>query len=216
MVAEQRLWWSVDWGKSTQVPAGDRCTGGVRAELSMASRPAGSGKGCHWWAELLLKLTVFSRGLPRDRHKGKLGNRSLAGIETSSAQHRRSHCRLKMSIYFTCWTSIFIKLFWNIQMALLFSEHFCLHCVCPSDLLSGFWAFPSYSALMWSIPPHSGQEAASAWCKVLRHSSSRGFSLILTETVVRHEWRVPKKTDNLFLCPMCSAPGFLTQNFIGE
>lgn len=111
------------------MPAGDRCTGGIRAQLPTASRPAESGKSSHWLAGLPLKLTVFSKELPGDRHKGKLGNRTLAGVGTSDPQHRRSYCRLKMNICFTCWTSIFIKLFWNVQMALLFSQHFCLLCV---------------------------------------------------------------------------------------
>lgn len=104
--------------------------GGVRAQLSTASRPAKSEKSSHWLAGLLLKLMIFSGELPGDRHKGKLGNRSSASVRTSDPQHRRSHCRLKMNIDSTCWTSVSIKLFWNIQMAFLFSQHsVCVVCV---------------------------------------------------------------------------------------
>lgn len=106
------------------MPSEDRCAGGVRAEPSTASRPGGSGK-----VGVLLKLAVFSGEVPGDGHKGKLGNTSASWCGAAGPHHTGSLCRRKMNLHFTCWTLIFTKRFWNIQIALLVSALLSVLCV---------------------------------------------------------------------------------------
>lgn len=55
------------------MPSGDRSSGRVRGEPSAALGVEVSGKSSHRLVGLF-KLPLFSREVPADRHKGKLGN----------------------------------------------------------------------------------------------------------------------------------------------